>query len=575
MVGTLRAALLTMTLALAVMLALLTILSSGAGAQHAGDRAPKVAEVQILGFNDFHGWLQSPSSSTADPKLGGAAYLAAYLDRYEERNPNGTIRIHDGDLVGGSPLISSYSHDEPAIYAANMMDLDVGTLGNHEFDEGGREMLRLIRGGQRTDGNQFKDGPDGEPVNTSDPDFPGANFPYVSANTVYAKNNKTVVPPYVVVKRKNERIAFIGINTPETKEIVAPDAVAPFRFLDISKTVNRYTKQLRARGIESIVVLAHSGGLQDTTTGEVTGEIATETAQMSSEVDVVVSGHSHTKINQEINGKLVVQALSFGRAFEAINLRINRRSDDVVNATAEIVDVVQSGITPDRQVQRLVAGYQAEITPVESRVVGVAGENVSRTANAAGESALGDLIADAQRAYAPNNGESADFAFMNPGGIRADIAAGDVTYGELFAVQPFDNQLVRMDLTGAQIKELLEQQFQTDDSGNPRTRILQVSGLRFSYHSTNAAGERITSVTDTKGTPETSDDTPIDEAATYSVAANSFIATGGDGFTVFEQGQNQRTLGGDLDALEAYIDSLPQPFDAPDPATEQRITRQG
>lgn len=188
---------------------------------------------------------------------------------------------------------------------------------------------------------------------------------------------------------------------------------------------------------------------------------------------------------------------------------------------------------------------------------------MTRDANAAGESALGNLIADAQRDFA-----GADFAFMNPGGIRANIESGPVTFGELFTVQPFDNQVVRMELTGDEIYNLLEQQFQMDNNGNPRTRILQVSGLEFSYDSQRPDGERVAGVTFPNGSP-------IDRNATYTIAANSFIATGGDGFSVFTQGRNPQTVGGDLDALEEYIASLQQPFTAPDPATEQRITKEG
>lgn len=525
----------------------------------------RIANVQILGFNDFHGWLQSPRAINGRP-VGGAAYLAAYLDQYEERNPKGTIRVHDGDSVGGSPLISSYFHDEPAVYAMNAMDLDLGTLGNHEFDEGKTEMFRLLEGGQRDDGLQFKDGPDGEPVNTSDPDFPGVDFPYVAANSVWAGTDDPILDPYEIVKKNGVKVGFIGINTPETESIVVPDAVAPFDFLDISDTVNRYVPELKKKGVESIVVLAHSGGTQSGDT--VTGEIATETAQMDDEVDVVLSGHSHTQINTRVDGKLVVQALSFGAAFEAVNLSIDRRTKDVVRSSAEVVTTYQDAIQPDPEVAALVADYEQRIAPVADRVVGTAAENVTRTNNAAGESPLGQLIADAQRAFA-----GADIAFMNPGGIRADIQAGPVTYGELFAVQPFDNQVAKMELTGDQIYRLLEQQFQTDSAGNPRTRILQVSGLEFSYNPNNAPGSRITSVTLADGT------TPIDRAATYTVAANSFIATGGDGFTVFTEGQNVQTVGGDLDALEAHIERLTnggtQPFSAPNPNTDPRITREG
>ncbi|ABG03282.1 5'-Nucleotidase-like protein [Rubrobacter xylanophilus DSM 9941] len=545
--------------ALAAALALALSLARAADAESGPKNEPvpegRIAEVQILGFNDFHGWLQSPRSVDGRP-VGGAEYLAAYLDREERENPKGTIRIHAGDSVGGSPLISSYFHDEPAIYAMNLMGLDLGTLGNHEFDEGKTEMFRLLNGGQRTDGDQFKTGPDGEPVNTSDPDFPGARFPYIAANTVWAGTEDPILPPYEVIKRRGVKVGFIGVVTPETEQIVIPDAVAPFDFLDISDTVNRYVPKLRKRGVEAIVVLAHSGGFQSGQTA--TGEVVTETAQMSDAVDAVIAGHSHTFMDTRVDGKLLVQAYSFGTAIEDVDLRIDRRTKDVVGAEAEVITTYRDAIAPDPEVAALVAEYEREIAPVANRVVGVAAEDITRATTPAGESALGDLIADAQRAYA-----GADFAFMNPGGIRADIAAGEVTFGELFAVQPFDNQVAKMELTGDQIYALLEQQFQEG-----RTRILQVSGLEFSYDASRPAGQRITSVT-------LPDGTPIDRSATYTVAANSFIATGGDGFTVFKEGRDQQTLGSDLEALEAYIDGLPQPFEAPDPFADPRITREG
>jgi 5'-nucleotidase len=517
------------------------------------------AEVQLLTFNDFHGNLEPVNVGLEGCETaGGAAYLGAYLDLYEQQNPDGTIRVHAGDSVGGSPLISSYFHDEPTIEAMNLMGLDVGTLGNHEFDEGEQELLRLINGGQRNDGGEFKIGPDGEPINTSDPDFSGADFPYISANVVYADTGDLVLDPYTIVERDGVKIGFIGVTTPETEQIVVPDAVAPFDFLDISDTVDRYTAELQEQGVETIVVLAHSGAGQ-TGSNKATGEIITETRQMSDEVDVVVAGHSHSRLNAKVDGKLVVQAYSYGTAFADVDLVINRDTGDVVKSSAEIVRTCTDGIEPDPELAALVAEYQTAIEPIASRLVGTAAETITRDAPSdltpAGESALGDLIADAQRAYA-----DADFAFMNPGGIRANIEAGEVTYAELFALQPFDNGLVTMELTGEQVYRLLEQQFRADGSAT----ILQVSGLKYTYNPSNPVGSKITSVT-------LPDGTLLDPTATYTLAVNGYLATGGDGFAVFEEGQNVQTVGGDLEALVAYIQSLEQPFTAPDPYTELRI----
>ena len=537
------------------------------------------ADVQLLGVNDFHGNLESPRTLPRDNvqvPVGGAAYLDAHLDEREAENPRGTIRVHAGDMVGASPLISSYFHDEPAVYAMNSMDFDVGTLGNHEFDEGGEEMLRLLRGGQRDDGEQFKDGADGEPTNTSDPGFPGADFPYTSANTVYDETGKNVLRPFRIVERKGVRVGFIGVTTDDTPNIVTPDEVAPFRFKDLSNSVNKYVEELRERDVETIVVLAHEGGTQSTTPAS--GKILSETAEMSRNVDVVIAGHSHSKLDNCVadaggavrdaatggcgNDKLVVEAFSAGTAYDNVQMKVNRRTGDVASASADVVTTYQDEVTPDEKTAAIVADYKAQISPISERVVATASENVSRdraVTTPAGETPLGDLIADAQREFA-----AADFAFMNPGGIRADIAAGPVTYGELFAVQPFDNQVVSMDLTGEQIYALLEQQFPPNQASK---RILQVSGLKYTYNESLPQGERITSLTTTDGTA-------IERADTYKVAVNSFIASGGDSFTVLKEGQNVQTIGSDLDALEDYIDDEAT-FDAPDPATNPRITKEG
>jgi 5'-nucleotidase len=542
-----------------------------------------VANIQLLGVNDFHGNLEpianptyrTPTDTEGKPTnveglitcnggaAGGAAYLDAYLDRKAARVPDGTIRVHAGDMVGGSPLISSYFHDEPTIEATNLLQFDVGTLGNHEFDEGGQEMLRLIKGGQRKDGLQFKEDASGQPVNTSDPKFSGADYPYISANVVYADSGKNVLKPYTIVKRDGVKAGFIGVTTQETPDIVVPDAVAPFEFLDISDTVNRYAAKLQKRGVETIVVLAHAGGTQTSAT-EATGEIISETAEMSDAVDVVIAGHSHSYLNTTVDGKLVVEGFSLGTAFDTVNLTVDRKTEDVIESSARVVPSCNEGIQPDPETAALVAKYDEQIIPIESRVVGAAATDITRDDSAtAGESALGDVIADAQRTYAGTT-----IAFTNPGGIRADVQSGEVTYGDLFAVQPFDNQLVKMELTGDQIYRLLEQQWQPQSDGSVRVRILQVSGLKFAYDESKPIGQRVTSATLADGTPIDRNDT------TYTVVANSFIATGGDGFTVFDEASaTQQTLGGELDPLEAYFGSQQQVGIPPD--FGQRITKLG
>jgi 5'-nucleotidase len=511
-------------------------------------KPPKTVDLQVLGVNDLHGNLEP--TLVSGQAAGGVAYLGSYLAAAKAADPQGTITVHAGDTVGASPLISSWFHDEPTIEATNLMNFDVGTVGNHEFDEGGTEMLRLIRGGHREDGKQLKDGAD-----TSDPDFPGAQYPYVSANVTYADSGRYVLPPFQVVKREGVKVGFIGVTTTETPSIVVPDAVAPFRFGDLSDAVNKQVKVLHRLGVHTIVVLAHAGGFQDPGK-DPAGEILDETAQMDHDVDLVVAGHTHSLLNTRVNNALVVQAYKYGTAFDKVTLTVDRRTRDVTASTADVVTTFDAGVTPQPALADLVQTFKDRIAPVSSRVVGTAAAPATRTVTSAGESALGDLIADAQA-----HETGAQVALMNPGGIRADLKAGQLTFGDLFAVQPFDNGLVRMTLTGAQLKAILEQQFPA--SGD---KILQVSGLKETYDRTRPEGDRITSLT-------LADGTAIDPAASYTVACNSFLATGGDGFTVFKEGAGVTSYGTDIDALEHHVEALSQPFAVPDPATAPRITR--
>lgn len=513
-------------------------------------RPAGMADVRLLGVNDFHGNLEPVGGA------GGAAYLAAYMDEYERRSPGGAIRVHAGDMVGVSPLISSYFHDEPAVRATNRMDFDVGTVGNHEFDEGGEEMLRLINGGQRSDGEQFKSGADGEPINTSDPDFPGAGFPYVAANTRYARSGENMPPPYRIVERDGARVGFIGVTTMETPEIVMPKAVEPFRFLDISETVNRYAAELQDRGVEAIVVLAHAGGDQ-LGPDEAVGEVFSETEQMSDAVDVVVAGHTHNKLNSRVGDKLVVEAGKYGTAFSSVDLKIDRATGDVVDSRAEVVATDNDAMRPDPVVSALVEKYRREVAPISERVVGTAVGDVTAAETEAGESALGDLVADSERALA-----DADLAFVISGGLREDIQAGTVTYGDLFSAQPQEDRLVKMTLTGREVYEELERQL--EDGGHP----MQISGLRFVYDSSKTAGPRVVSVT-------LPDGSPLNREADYTVVVKGFLADGGGEATVFENGRDKEVVGTDIDALARYVEELPQPFTAPDPATNPRITKQG
>jgi len=334
-------------------------------------RPDRVVEIQLLGVNDFHGRLEPPkavrrSAGSAPVPIGGAAALDAHLDRAERSHPDRTIRVHAGDMVGASPLLSSHFHDEPSVRAMNLMEFDVGTLGNHEFDEGGDELMRLLRGGQRSDGRQFKRDASGRAVNTSASDFEGVDFPYVAANTV-DREGELDLPPARVIERAGVRVGFIGVTTTATPNHVLDRHTERFEWLDISEAVNRHVPALRRRGVEAIVVLAHSGAYQaNGESGPAAGEILDEAAQMDGAVDVVVAGHTHSRLNTRVpspdgSDKLVVEANSYGAAYDRVRMTVDRRSGHVIAKDADTPTTWTDAVTPDRAVAALVARYRTSL----------------------------------------------------------------------------------------------------------------------------------------------------------------------------------------------------------------------
>lgn len=500
-------------------------------------KGPKPIPVQILGVNDFHGQL-NVTSKVDDRDVGRADYLASYVNKYRKQNPH-TFLVHAGDMVGASPPVSSLLMDEPTINILNKMRFDVGTVGNHEFDRGVKEMQRLIHGGYHKETGYFA----------------GANFPYTAANVIDEKTKKPILPPHVIKRVQGVPIAFIGVVTKDTPTVVTPSGVKGVEFIDEAEAINREVAKLKKKKVRAIVILAHEGGIQDSTTGDVNGRIADIAKKVDDEVDVIISGHSHTRINGMIDGKLVVQSNSYGRALSKINLSLDRRSRDILSKEAEIIDTYHQGMKPDRQITKMIQKYEKQVAPIINRKVGEAAHTLTRQQNTHGESALGNLIADAQRWKMET-----DIAFMNPGGIRHDIAAGDVTWGDLYNVQPFNNDLVTLKLTGDQIRRLLNQQWQEG-----YTRMLQISGLTYTWDGSKPVGERIVEL-------HKSDGTPIEADAVYTVTVNAFLADGGDNFTVLTEGTDRVVGPVDLDALVDYVKELPQPFSA---QIEGRIQQAG
>ena len=558
------------------LVAVLVLLMSAVGS--AGAIPSGTVNVQLLALNDFHGNLEPPTSSSGcvpavsgcpapNTPAGGVEYLATHISNLRALNPN-TVVVSAGDMIGASPLLSALFHDEPTIEEFNLIGLDFNAVGNHEFDEGWHELVRMQEGGcHPVDGCL-----DGD-------DFAGANFQFLAANVVRQDNGKTIFPAYKIRSFGNAKLAFIGMTLEGTPLIVTRSGISDLNFLDEADTVNALIPELKAKGIETIVVLIHEGADQstsDATTNPnacvgISGPIVDIVNRFDDEVDVVISGHTHQPYNCTIDGKLVTSAFSFGRLVTKVDLTIDRATGEVTTMAAEN-KIVTRDVPKASPLTALVAKYNAIAAPLANRVIGSITAAITRTANTAGESALGDVIADGQLAAtsAPELGDAV-IAFMNPGGIRADLSFpsspagegdGNVTYGEMFTVQPFGNSMVTMTLTGVQIERLLEEQFAPCTLGS--NRILQVSaGFTYTWQASGGICDKVNPASIML------DGQVIDPAASYRVTVNSFLADGGDSFPILIQGTNR--LGGavDTDAFEAYFAAnSPVP-----PGPQNRITR--
>ena len=497
--------------------------------------------------------------------------MAGLVNQLKADAPNSVV-VSAGDLVGASPLNSALFHDEPTIETMNRLGLDFNAVGNHEFDEGRDELLRLQNGGcHPTDPNSCR----GNSVGTPFP-FEGAKFDFLAANVVDTTTGKTLFPAFGVKNFKGNRVAFIGMTLEATPSIVTPSGVAGLAFRDEADTVNKLVAKLKRRGIDAVVVLIHEGGFAPGSingcTG-VSGPIVNIVNRLDDAVDLVVSGHTHQAYNCSLPNRAgraipVTSAGSFSRVMTSIDLTLNTKTKDVIAVTAEnrLVDRnnflgAAEPIQPVAEISTIVANYNSLVQPIANRVVGAITADITRTRTAAGESALGDVIADAQlNATAPADKGAAVIAFMNSGGIRADLTFasstagegnGNVTYGESFTVQPFGNSLIVKTFTGQQIYDLLNQQWASNQFADGG-RTLQVSN-GFTYQHTFIPNTSPLGANYVCDGSVLLNGAPIDRAASYRVTMNSFLASGGDNFSVFNLGTNQ--LGGDvdLDALELYF----------------------
>ncbi|MFF9677391.1 bifunctional metallophosphatase/5'-nucleotidase [Streptomyces eurythermus] len=572
---------------LATAAALATALPADAHESHHPHRPGRYQDVQLLSFNDLHGNLEPPSGSsgrvtelqpdgtTKTIDAGGVEYLATHLRQARKGRPY-SVTAAGGDLVGASPLLSGLFHDEPTVEALNKLDLDVTSVGNHEFDEGARELARLQNGGCHP-----KDGC------YTDQEFQGADFPYLAANVQDDKTGKPILKPYWVWKKNGVKIGFIGVTLEGTPGVVSAEGVKGLTFKDETETINKYAKVLQRQGVQSIVALVHEGGYPASGSynydcdspgaGDgISGPIVDIAKNVTPAVDALVTGHTHqayvcTVPDPSGRPRMVTSASSFGRLYTDTTLTYDRRTGDIVRTAVNSANHVVTRDVPKAQdITDLIGKWNTLAAPIGNRPIGYISGDIGNTGT---ESPMGDLVADAQLAYGRELDPKTSLALMNPGGVRAGLtyaakgAEGDgvVTYAEGFTVQPFSNTVNLVDLTGAQLVQALKEQVSGPNEAAPR--ILQPSaGLTYTLDLTKSGADRV--VTDSIRL----NGAPIDPAATYRVAMNAFLAGGGDGFPSLGQGKNPLVGTDDLAALVKYLTANSSASSPLAPPAANRIT---
>ncbi|MET9580952.1 bifunctional metallophosphatase/5'-nucleotidase [Streptomyces sp. DT199] len=563
--------------------------SASAGEEHrkGGHGHGRYQDVQLLSFNDLHGNLEPPAGSsgrvtetqpdgtTKTIDAGGVEYLATHL-RQARKGEKYSITAAGGDMVGASPLISGLFHDEPTIEALNKLDLDVTSVGNHEFDEGAKELARLQNGGCHP-----KDGC------YADEKFEGADFPYLAANVLDEKTKKPILKPYWVWKKNGVKVGFIGVTLEGTPDIVSAEGVKGLSFKDEVETINKYAKVLQKQGVKSIVALLHEGGFPASTSynydcdspgaGDgISGPIVDIAKNVTPQVDALVTGHTHNAYVCSIadpagKPRMVTSAASFGRLYTDTTLTYDRRTGDIARTAVKSANrVVTRDVPKAPDMTELISKWNTLAAPIGNKPIGYISGDIGNTGS---ESPLGDLIADAQLAHGKQLDPETDLALMNPGGIRAPLTyaakAGEgdgvVTYAEGFTVQPFANTVNLQDFTGAQVIQALKEQVSGPNAAAPK--VLQVSsGLTYTLDLTKSGADRV--VTDSIRL----NGAAIDPAATYRVATNSFLAGGGDGFPTLGQGTNDVVGSDDLTALEQYLTANSSASNPIAPPKADRIT---
>jgi 5'-nucleotidase len=516
-------------------------------------------EISIFSINDFHGHIQPKSPTPLMPRLpdpktgeikpqaaGGAAYLATVLNDLRAKRPN-SVFVAAGDLMGASPQLSSLLSDEPTLSALSAMGLDASSLGNHDLDAGLTELLRKTRG-------------ECAPTGCVWPEFKGAAFPYLAVNMLDAETGKTILPTHKIVTVGGIKIALVGAVTKDTPKVIIAKAIRGLKFIDEADAFNALIPQLRAEGAQLLVAMMHEGSVTEGPANDPTyaceglrGRGADIANRLDPAYGIIVSGHTHNAYTCKINGRLLVQAGSFGGWVTESRLKVTG-TGQVIDAQAVNYPVLQGVNAPNPAFVALVQRAAELTTAVRNRPINTLTQGAVRNPVAPyGDSTLGNLITDAQLAYAKKRGV-ADVAMINSGGIRADLTVEPgkpVTMGDLFAIQPFSNELVVMTLTGAQLRELVVRQLPKTTA--PR-RFAQVSNnFRFVWSQAADGSSTLDSLT--------LDGQPLVDTKDYRVVVNNFMAEGGDDFSVFRQGRDKVNLGVDLEALVEWVAENPKGVD--------------
>lgn len=512
--------------------------------------------LNLVAINDFHGNLEpskytytSASGQSETLRAGGIEALSGALAAWRQEDQD-LLFIGAGDLIGASPALSSMWADEPSIEAMNLLGLRVSSVGNHEFDQGRKELLRQQHGGC--------DSPRPNKACKLAPDFKGARFTYLAANVLDKATGKPFMPAYRIETVKGVKVGIVGVVLQDTASVAMSSAIAGLDFIGEAEAINRTLPQMRAEGAQVILALVHEGGRTDESPEQpnckgLTGGVVDIVKKLDPAIRLVITGHSHQGYLCQVDGRVVTQADAAGHLLSRIALKVDPKSGAVADIDVRNVVMDPAKFTADPRIAAYLANVKERSRAALARPLGKLGTAVvARKASDAGEAPLGNLVADAIVAATRNLG--VQIGFMNMGGIRKDLETADgqvATFGNAQAVLPFGNTLVVMDLSGAQLRRLLEQQW--DRPGSSSATILQVSqGFTYTWDASRPVGSRVL-----PGSLKLNG-APIEDGKTYRVVANNFLAEGGDNIPEFAKGTNRvDTQLVDLDALSDFIAKNP------------------